>query len=639
MHLALGATASRSPLLQEDIVALSAPTQAWSRRDGVMDGPTHGLFHGAWRWVRSIELRVDGQAVEHRSTTEEHGWTVFRSSAPALDGGDATDSVLVERMRGVEPGGLVERVTLVNNRDVEVTATVELIVELELAPIASVRDGAPKPVAIGLSLDAGAAVASDGVRTLRCASTRGTLDVTGHRVTASRTVVVQPGDWSTLAVEIEIDDPHLAARGPMTAALPALRTTGRAALDRWTARAAADLEDLSLDVGHGPFAAAAAPWQMTLLARDALIAARLTLPSGAAIAEGTLRTLATRQGVLLEPATGEEPGRIPDELSEDGPVATAVFGASVDATPLWIVLLHEAWLAGMSTEGVREARTALHAALRWLSTRTGDTFLADTDDGPRAAVQAIAFRAAMGAADLLDALGDDGDRWRAWARQLRDRFREAFWIDSGAGRRPVTALDRDGAPDDRLGAELGELVGTGLLDADEEAVVIRILLDDRMASRFGLRALADDGAEESPELGVRDAVRPHQTGIAIEGMLRAGFRSEARVLAERLLAGAEAFEGRLPAAFGVDDVEGGAPLPLRGMSSLHAASAASAMVAHRVLDVPPAPKRHLAAVERLEPMTGPARTGTASMRLSRSSSTGGSEQRPRVRLRLVEPEA
>ncbi|GAA1423751.1 glycogen debranching N-terminal domain-containing protein [Agrococcus citreus] len=630
MHLELDAKGGRAPLLHDELVALSAPTQAWSRRDGTMDGPAHGVFHGDWRWVRGLELLVDGRSVEHLSTAEERGWTVFRAVARDLDGGTSS-RVLVERMRGVEQGGLVERVTLVNGRDVEVAAVIELRLDLELAPIATVRDGRPEPVRIDLRIEDGSAVVTDGIRSLRCSSARGAISIDGHRVSATRSVVVQPGDWATLSIELAVDDPHTLARGPLTASLPAPRSTGRPELDRWAARAVADLEDLSLDLGHGPFPAAAAPWELGLRARDALVAARLALPLGAAIAEGTLRTLATRQGVLHDPATGEEPGRIPHELRDDGDASTAVFGASVDATPLWIVLLHDTWAAGMPTESARELRTALHAALGWLAARTGEGFLADPGDTEvRAGVQAIACRAAVGAADLLDALGDDGDEWRAWAARLRSRFRESFWTELEGERTPVAAIDRNGAALDRLGAELGQLLGARILDPDDEELVASMLLDERIASGFGLRSLSADDACYWPMLEHGGAISPHETGVAIEGLLLAGHDAEARALAEELLVASRAFDGRLPAlyaGYGVEDVA--APLPFPGACTPHASSAATAVIAHRALDERPRiarverTKRHLAVVERAAEAGGPsARSGSA----------------PRPQLRLVSPE-
>ncbi|MGY3127495.1 hypothetical protein ACVWW9_000994 [Agrococcus sp. UYP33] len=641
MHPELDAKTGRPPLLHDELVALSAPTQVWSRRDGTMGGAADGIFHGDWRWVRSLELLVDGRPIEHLTTADDRDSTVFRAVARQLDGDSSTPRLLVERMRAVEPGGFVERVTIVNGRNVEVTALLELRLDLELAPLASVHAGRPEAVPIDLRLDDGAAVATDGTRTLRCASTKGAIEIDGHRVTASRSVVVRPGDWATLSIELAVDDAQLAEPGPPTASLPPLRATGVAALDRWAGRAVADLDDLSLDVGHGPFLAAAAPWQLTLLSREALVAARLALPQTAAIAEGTLRTLATRQGVLHDAETGEEPGRIPHEVRQDG--SAPAFRASVDATPLWIVLLHETWLAGMPTETARELRTALHAALGWLAAHTGDGFLADPDDDEvSAAVQAIACRAAVGAADLLDALGDDGDEWRAWAARLRSRFRDAFWSGDGSARTPSLAIDHDGGQHDRLGAELGQLLGTRILDEYEESIVARMLLDDAIASGFGLRSLAADDRDYWPLLERGGAIHPHETGLAIEGLLRAGFRDEARALAEQLLAAADAFHGRLPAAFagfGLEDVA--MPVPLPGAGSPHAASAAAVVVVQRALEARAGrPKqridtgeRHLAAVERVQRLD----TGPVQLPLLRGTGSGDrSTQRPR--LRLVDPE-
>ena len=64
-------------------------------------------------------------------------------------------------------------------------------------------------------------------------------------------------------------------------------------------------------------------------------------------------------------------------------------------------------------------------------------------DAPIALVeaQAYAVEALLGAADLLDALGEDGaDTARAEAGALRERVRQAFWVEGGDG-----PLPRDGA--------------------------------------------------------------------------------------------------------------------------------------------------------------------------------------------------
>ena len=68
---------------------------------------------------------------------------------------------------------------------------------------------------------------------------------------------------------------------------------------------------------------------------------------------GTLRALARRQGRAEDPVTGEQPGKILHEVRSsaiDDPLAThlpPVYYGTVDATPLWVCLLHDAWRWGL----------------------------------------------------------------------------------------------------------------------------------------------------------------------------------------------------------------------------------------------------------------------------------------------------
>jgi hypothetical protein len=601
----------RTPLLHEELVVLSAPTQVWSHHDGSMGtSPVHGVFHGEWRYLRDIELRIDGERVEHLGTTDESGVTVFHGLARGLDDAQPDAHVVVERTREVLSGAVIERATLVNGRDVPVAAVIELACEIGFARLDDVRSGASTSVGIDLRLEDGAAIVTDGTRTLRVRGRDGEVAIVDDRVIVSRHRIVRPGDWCTLELELELEDLSLAVRGVLVGApCTALEPTGRRGMDRWIERAVTDIEDLLLDAGHGAFPAAGAPWHLTMSAREALTASRLMLPLGLPIAEGTLRTLAARQGVRHDPATGEEPGRILHEMRQhwleaQQPVERRPrFTGTLDETPLWIVLLHDAWRAGLPLDTVRELRPSLHAALSWLEQHAATGFLqasAEDDRGASrvdAALQALACRAAMGAAAMLDALGDDGDPWRAWAEGLRRRFRASFHVPADGAGRPAIALDAAGAPVRELGASLGHLLGTTLLDPGEERVVARLLLDDRLSSGFGLRSLADDADGYWPMADDSGAVRPVDTAIAIEGLLRIGLHTEARQLAEQLERAADAFHGRMPEAYGGYAAdETGMPIALPGAGSPQACSAAAVVPAHRALTAP---------VEELAPPIAP----------------------------------
>lgn len=129
--------------------------------------------------------------------------------------------------------------------------------------------------------------------------------------------------------------------------------------------------------------AAGAPWFMALFGRDALLTALMTLPVDRALALGSLQALAEEQGERVNPATEEEPGRILHEVRFGAAAALALGGervyyGSVDATPLFVVLLGELsrWMTDLG-----ELEPLLpHAdrALEWVEhygDRDGDGFV------------------------------------------------------------------------------------------------------------------------------------------------------------------------------------------------------------------------------------------------------------------------
>ena len=203
----------------------------------------------------------------------------------------------------------------------------------------------------------------------------------------------------------------------------------------------------------------------------------MLLPVDLGPAAGTLRALARLQGTKINTPTAEAPGKIPHELRRaafelGGMTLPPLYYGTIDATPLWICLLHDAWRAGLGDAQVTELLPALESALTWLTEVAdidGDGFLEYLDASGRGLanqgwkdsadairfrdgriaegsvalceVQGYAHEAAISGAALLEAFDRPGaDRLRGWAADLSDRFRAAFWC--GAGDRP---LSRPGA--------------------------------------------------------------------------------------------------------------------------------------------------------------------------------------------------
>jgi glycogen debranching enzyme len=389
---------------------------------------------------------------------------------------------------------------------------------------------------------------------------------------------------------------------------------------RWVSAALGDLDALRLTTTAQPgleFLAAGAPWFFTLFGRDSIWAARFMLPLGTGIAGDTLRILASLQGTAEVAQTAEQPGKIMHELRRgtlsiprENISLPPLYYGTVDATALWVNLLHDAWKWGLPENEVRALLPTMGAALEWMrdyGDADGDGLLEYVDatgrglanqgwkdsgdsvqwrDGTLATgpialceVQAYAYEAATHGADLLDHFGEPGaDTWRDWASALRTRFHETFWISDAAGDYPAIALDAQKRPVDTVTSNLGHLLGTGLLDARQAALVARRLVSPELDSGYGLRTMSTDSAGYWPLSYHGGSVWTHDTAIAISGLAREGFTEEAASLTRGLLAAASAFDYRMPELHSGDPADRfPAPVPYPAACRPQAWSAAAAI--------------------------------------------------------------
>jgi glycogen debranching enzyme len=588
------------PLLHDLVSGIAAPTQFWSQGDGqVRAHGAQGFYHSDVRVVREAVLTVDGREPEGIATTRVRADEV-RFIGLARQIGDVTPdpTVRVERLRRVFDGSVEEELRVVSTASEPIEAVVEVAVTSDLAgleqvkagetlaPTAPRRDGGSvvwEGGGVGVRLDGGEAeVSADGSAViLRWQVRLGPRETWsarwGVRAHDARAVAVAPRTrprWDD--VTVVADDRRLAD----------LVRTGLGDLSGLAMAPAAEPEET--------FLAAGAPWFFTLFGRDSLWAARLLLPFGTALAASTLRALAARQGTQVDLETAEAPGKVLHEVRRGdfsvdegrgrGITLPPVYFGTVDATPLWVCLLHDAWRWGMPAAEVEALLPHAERALAWMTAHgdsDGDGFLEYVDEHGRGLanqgwkdsgdsvqwragglaqpplslceVQGYAYEAALSGAALLDAFRrPGGDRWRTWAANLAERFRKAFWVETPDGRYPAIALDGEGRPVDSLTSNIGHLLGTGLLDADEEATVVGHLTSPSMDGGFGLRTMSSAMSGYAP-LGYHlGTVWPHDTAIVVNGMVRAGHGAAAASLVEGLLAAGVSFDGRLPELFGGD---------------------------------------------------------------------------------------
>lgn len=582
------------PMLHDLAISLAAPTTALSSPDGqIRHRGAEGLFHGDVRVLCRAEVVIGGRSPETVSDGPAgRGAHHFVSVLRYLGVPMPDSTVRLDRVRQVRPGALEETLTMSSTAGQAVTSTVEVTLAADFAGIDEVKEGWSRPTVAPHRAGSTAQWRVDSL-TVRVAAGDGpapAVRLDGDTVVLSWEVTVAPRSAVVLRWGLEVaDDDGAVSAAPDTPwwPEPVVRADDRR-LSPLIRQSLDDLYGLRMVTRSRPadvFLAAGSPWYLTLFGRDSLWAARMMLPLGTDLAAGTLRTLAAQQGVSVNRHSQEQPGKILHELrrSDVGPPDSgrhfpAQYYGTVDATPLWVVLLHDAWRWGLPAAQVEPLLDHAVQALDWVigdADPDGDGFLEyvgvaglglanqgwkDSGDSVRFSdgrlaespialceVQGYAYEAVRRGADLLAAFGwSETERYNAWADALRTRFRQQFWVSGDRVRFPAMALDAAKARVDSLTSNAGHLLGTGLLDREEAAHVVGLLTGGDMDSGYGLRTMSSAAGGYNPLSYHCGSVWPHDTAVVVTGMAREGHASAAAGLIEGLLSAGAGFGGRMP---------------------------------------------------------------------------------------------
>jgi glycogen debranching enzyme len=571
----------------------------------IRPGGVDGLFVRDTRVLSHWELFVDGHPVEPLTVISQQPFQCrFIGRCPPRSGrADAT--LLVERHRYVGQG-MREDVVLRNYAAEPAGVELVLAVDADFADVFDVKEQRHR----GRHRVGHRAVGGELVFWLESSA-----DQRGVRVSADqahavdralvfRAVVPAGGSWrTTVEVRASVSGEELAAPFPLdrpveatgparrmrgwNAAAPEIEV-GHPVLERALVISQRDLGALRItDAAHpgDDAVAAGAPWFMALFGRDSLLTGLMMLPFFPELARGTLRTLARLQGRTVDPMSEEQPGRILHEVRLGADLSLALGGdsvyyGSVDATPLFVVLVGEALRWGAPLDDLAALLPAVDRALAWIDEygdRDGDGFveyqrstdrgllhqgwkdsfdaIAHADGRPAqppialAEVQGYCHAAFRARAALAAAFGDPtgADRWERRADELKQRFHDAFWRP-GLGAYAV-ALDATKTPVDVLSSNAGQCLWTGIVDKAVAPELVDRLVSEEMFTGFGIRTLATSAASYNPVSYHNGSVWPHDSVLVATGMARYGFRAEAERVVDGLLAAADAFGGRLPELF------------------------------------------------------------------------------------------
>jgi glycogen debranching enzyme len=304
-----------------------------------------------------------------------------------------------------------------------------------------------------------------------------------------------------------------------------------------------------------------------LFGRDTLIASLQATMSYPQFARATLIALAEWQAKERDDERDAEPGKIMHELRL-GELAhfkliphTPYYGTA-DATPLYLILLHHAWLCQGDIKLIEQHMETAEACLAWIDDygdRDGDGFQEyqtrsthgyenqgwkDSGEaivypdgslvkGPKALceLQGYVYDAWRRMARIFEALGKP-DRARvldAKADQLYRRFNEVFW-DEASGFYAL-ALDGDKKPVLSVTSNPGHLLWSGIVPPERAERVVRRLMAPDMWSGWGIRTLSSDHPAYNPMSYQNGSVWPHDNGLIALGFRRYGFDAEAARIA------------------------------------------------------------------------------------------------------------
>ena len=359
-------------------------------------------------------------------------------------------------------------------------------------------------------------------------------------------------------------------------------------LNRILGRSLRDLGMLRNELGKDvTYFAAGVPWFVALFGRDSIITALQTLAYDSRIAGQTIRLLAEYQGKELNPWREEEPGKILHELrvgemAHLNEIPHTPYYGTIDATPLWLVLVgkHAAWTGDLGL--FKELRPQIEAALTWIEQygdKDGDGYVEyecttekglanqgwkDSGDGivnadgslatPPIAlieVQGYVYEAKREMAALFRRVGETerADQLQREAQELRARVNRDFWVSDG-----YYALALQGADNRRaavLSSNAGHACWSGIAEKEQARKLADNLLSSEMFNGWGIRTLAANALRYNPLAYHLGTVWPHDNSLIAAGFKRYGLDEAALRIFRGLMDAAMHFEaGRLPELFG-----------------------------------------------------------------------------------------
>ncbi|PWT95872.1 MAG: amylo-alpha-1,6-glucosidase [Candidatus Melainabacteria bacterium] len=344
--------------------------------------------------------------------------------------------------------------------------------------------------------------------------------------------------------------------------------------------------------------AAGVPWYVTLFGRDSLIVSLQTMPISARLGIGALHELAQYQAKAIDDWRDAEPGKIPHEIRA-GELAylkriphTPYYGTA-DATPLFLIVLHEAWKWLGNNDLLKQYKDVTEKCLDWIDnygdidgdgfqeyktrSREGYENMGWKDSGdaivypdgsqvkqPKALceLQGYVYDAWVRTAEAFTALGEleKAQTLRKKAEDLKDKFAEHFWCDD-IGFFALT-LDSAKQPVKTIASNAGHCLWSGIAKPEHADRIVKRFFEPDLFSGWGIRTLSSLNPAFNPHSYHLGSIWPHDNGLIALGFKRYGYHAEAARVARDISEAASFFVGhRLPELYaGTERTPGSFPV-------------------------------------------------------------------------------
>ena len=596
------------------LTILEGSTFCLSDERGDIADPVMGLFADDTRFLSRWILTINGQRPLRLSSDKVEYFSAAFYLRNPIAGGLEQDVLSIGRDRFIGDG-MQEHIVVQNHAPHPVEFELALEVGTDFADIFAVKEhdfalghpdsASPLPeLALGeFDPEGNQFVFVDGPKRLTQVLLSEPGEVNGSSVRYSialqsreewrlRADVIPSADGVRVAVgqaERRFGDELSRVRSSLSAwhlSVPHLRASWEQ-LGGTFSQSVADLASLRMDEDPrvpGQLPAAGMPWFMTVFGRDTLITCLQTMLFGPELASNALRVLAALQATEDDPTIDAEPGKIVHEVRH-GKGADAWFPryyGSVDATPLYLVLLSEVWRWTGDAALVRDLREPAMRALRWIDEfgdLDGDGFVEykrrserglvnqswkDSGDSQRfydgrlaeapiapGEVQGYVYDAKQRMAEVAREVWGDAelaDRLEAEAAELQERFDEAFWCEARGGYYAL-ALDGHKARVDSLTSNIGHLLWSGIVPPARADAIVDQLMGDELWSGWGVRTMSTGDGAFNPLSYHNGTVWPHDNSLIAWGLARYERWPETHRIARRMLSAAGHFANQLPEVF------------------------------------------------------------------------------------------